>query len=159
MNRKLSQRLLVAEAVVLALPLTALMAVGLTTVSPDAIDEFWPWLAVDLVTVLAAVSVVAGWWLIVKAVRGGAEALRSTSRVWWITASLGSILVLASVVSILLPPSSEYSPTAFFREHLERCILGAPLVVILVHLWAEARFRRSANNTLQATRETRAPER
>jgi hypothetical protein len=46
MNRKLSQRLLVAEAVVLALPLTALMAVGLTTVSPDAIDEFWPWLAV-----------------------------------------------------------------------------------------------------------------
>jgi hypothetical protein len=159
MNRKLSQRLLVAEAVVFALPLTALLVLGLTTVSPDAMDEFWPWFAADLVTVLAAVSVIAGWWLIVKAVRGGAEALRSTSRVWWITALLGSMLVLASVVSALLPPSPEYSPTAFFREHLERCILGAPLVVILVHLWAEARFRKLANNALQATRETRAPDR
>ena len=145
--------MLVAEEVVLALPLTGLLALGIAAISPAAVDEFWPWVAVDLVTVLAAVSVVAGWWLIVKAVRGGAEALRSTSRGWWIAASLGSLLVPAAVVSMLLPPSPEYSRAAFFREHLELCILGAPLMVILVHLWAEARFRTSANNALQATRE------
>ena len=141
-----------AEALVLALPLTALLGLGVATMSISQ-DAFWPLGAMDLITVLAAVAVFAGWWLIVKAVRGGADALRIANRSWWLAASFGALLVLAAVVSMLIPASPEYSSAAIFREHLERCVLGAPLVVVLAHLWAEARFRKPANKTIHATRE------
>ena len=151
MNIKLSRRLLVAEAVVFALPLTGLLSLGVTRISISSGQQNWSALASDLVTVLAAIAAFSGWWLIVKAVRGGAEALRRTNRNWWLAASLGVLLVAAAVVSMLLPPSPEYSPAAQFRDHLELCTLGVPLVVILGHLWAEARFRKTANKPFHAT--------
>lgn len=69
----------------------------------------------------------------------------------WIAAWVGALLVVAAIVSNLLPPSPEYSPTAIFRERLEACILGLPLVIVLDHLWFEARFRESVKNALNAT--------
>jgi hypothetical protein len=84
------------------------------------------------------------WWLIVKALQGGAEALRSAHRAWWLAALIGLSMVLAAAVSMLLPDSPKSSSAASFREDLERCIVGVPLVVIFAHLWAEARFRLSA---------------
>lgn len=143
MNREISRRLLIAEALLLVLPISALLVLGLTAMSISTGDA-WPWRAIDLVTVLAAIATFAGWWLIVKAVRGGAEALRAAHLGWWLVASIGVLLVLAAGVSMLLPASPEYTPTAHFREHLERCMLGVPLVVVLGHLCAEARFRRPA---------------
>jgi hypothetical protein len=100
---------------------------------------------------MAAVASLSGWWLLIKAIRGGAEALRETNRGWWVAASLGCVLVLAAIVSRLLPASPEYSSEATFREHLESCILGLPLVGVLAHLWAEARFRKTANKSMHAT--------
>jgi len=151
MKRELSRRLLIAEAVLLGLPLTLLLALVTPTMSISSQSEFWPFGAVDLVTGLASVAVLGGWWLLIKAIRGGAEALRAANRGWWVAASLGAVLVLAAIVSTLLPFSTEYSSAAIFRQHLEGCILGLPLVVVLAHLWGEARFRKSANNAVHAT--------
>lgn len=145
MDGTLSRRLLIAEAVVLALPVTALLVLGVTGIDFSHQERVWPWRAMDLITVLAAIAALAGWWLIVTAVRGGAEALRSTHRAWWVAASIGVLLIVAAVVSRLLPASPEYSPAATFREHLQACILGAPLLIVLGHLWAEARFRKNAD--------------
>jgi hypothetical protein len=61
------------------------------------------------------------------------------------------LLVVSAVVSMLLPASPEYTPAASFREHLELCILGVPLVGVLAHLWAEATFRKNANKPMHAT--------
>jgi hypothetical protein len=144
MRRELNRRLFIAEAVLLALPLTALLAFAITTSLFAGPSEFWPWGAINLITVLAAVATISGWWLLISAIRGGAEALRETHRAWWLAALLGCLLVLAAIVSWLLPRSPEYSPAAVFREWLETCIFGLPLVVVLAHLWAEARFRRNA---------------
>lgn len=113
----------------------------------------WSELAGYSIIMLAAVSVLAGWWLILSGIRGGAEALRNAHWAWWLTAFVGVALVVAGFVSMLLPPPPEYSPEAYFRENLNACVLGLPLVVILAHLWAEARRRPSANNALQPTRE------
>jgi uncharacterized membrane protein HdeD (DUF308 family) len=140
-----SRKLLIAEAVVFALPLTVLLGLGVPSVSIPSRDDFWPFGAADLLTVVALVAVVAGWVLLVKAIRGGTEALQRAHRGWWWAASLGVVLVIAAVGSKILPASPEYSPAAIFREHLQACILGLPLVVILAHLWAEARFRTSTH--------------
>jgi hypothetical protein len=153
MNRKLSQRLLIAEAVVLALPVTAMLILGITEVSFSANEDAWPRMAIDLITVLAALAAFAGWWLIVQAVRGGADALQATHRGWWLAAAIGVLLVIAAVMSMVLPASPEYTPAATFREHLELCVLGGPLIIVLGHLWAEAWFRKSANKPMHATRE------
>jgi len=135
----------VVEAMVFALPLTALLALFVPTVSIPRSGEWWPFGAADLITVIAVVAVCAGWILIVKGVRGGGESLRQSHGAWY-AASPGVVLVLAAIVSTLLPASPEYSPAAIFRDHLEYFILGFPLVLILAHLWAEAHFRKSAAN-------------
>lgn len=125
------------------LPVAGLSILAVLTIFPVRIAAFWPWISVELVTVCAAVAVFAGWWLIIKALRGGANALRGTNCAVWIGASFGVLLVLAAVASRVLESSPEYSAMAIFREHLEVCVLGAPLIIMLAHLWAEARFRRS----------------
>lgn len=147
MRIELSRRLLITEAFVFALPLTGLMALAIATLSISFQDAFWPFGANDLVTVLAAAALLSGWWLLIKGIRGSAEALRETHRGWWLAASLGCVLVAAAIVSKLLPASPEYSPAAIFREHLEHGILGLPLVAVLAHLWAEARLRKSSART------------
>lgn len=135
----LSRKLLVAEAILLAVPLTGLLVLFAPTISIPRKGEFWPFGAADLITVIAIVAVSAGWVLIVKAIRGGGERLRQSHRAWWYAASSGVILVLAAIVSMLLPAAPEYSPAAMFRDHLNLCILGLPLVITLAHLWVEAR--------------------
>jgi NADH:ubiquinone oxidoreductase subunit 6 (subunit J) len=140
MNRKLSERLLIAEAAVLGLPVSGLLSVMVILLSTGSEQRVRPW----TIVALAAGAVFAGWWLIVKALQGGAEALRSAHRAWWLAALIGLSMVLAAAVSMLLPDSPKSSSAASFREDLERCIVGVPLVVIFAHLWAEARFRLSA---------------
>jgi hypothetical protein len=139
MMKNITRKLLMAEAIVLALPLTGLVGLAATTVSIPRMGEFWPFGAADLITVIAMVAVVAGWVLLVKGIRGGGESLRQSHRAWWYAALSGVMLVLGAVVSMLLPASPEYSPPTLFRDHLEYCVLGLPLAVILAHLWAEAR--------------------
>jgi hypothetical protein len=134
-----SRKLLVAEAILFAVPLTALLGLFAPTISIPRKGEFWPYGAADLITVIAIVAVFAGWALTVKSIRGGGESLRHSHRAWWYAASFGVVLVLAAIVSMLLPASREYSPAAIFRDHLEHCILGLPLVIMLMHLRVEAR--------------------
>jgi cytochrome bd-type quinol oxidase subunit 2 len=151
MNRELSRRLFIAEAVLLGLPLTGLLGLVVSGMSISNRRAFWPFGAIDLVPVFAAFAVFGGWWLLVKAIRGGAEALQKTNRMWWLAASIGGLLVLAAIVSRCVPASPDYSSAALFRECLEDCMFGLPLVVVLAHLWAEARFQKPANNAMPAT--------
>ena len=153
MNRNLSRKLLWGEALLLAVPLTGLLLLGasgsVATISSGY--EFWPWGARDCITGLALIAVAAGWWLIIAAIRHGAEGLRAANRGWWLASSFGPILILAAIASMLLPSSPEYSSSALFREHLESCVVASPLLLVLGHLWMEARFRKSANNAMHAT--------
>jgi hypothetical protein len=153
MNSKFSRWLLIAEAVLFAAPLTALLVLGISAISLTANDAFWPWIAADLITAFAALAVVAGWWLIVKGIRGGAESLRGAHWAWWLSALVGVILVVAGASSMLLAPAPEYSHEAFFREQLELCVLASPLVAVLGHLWAEAKLRKPARDIHRATRD------
>jgi hypothetical protein len=131
----LSRKLLIVEAVVIAVPFTVLAFFGNASISFPGSEAFWPFGAVDLVILSAQLAVVAGWGLLWTAIRDGAPRLRSFGS-WWLVASWGVVLVLAAIVSKLLPPSPEYSPAATFRANLEMCILGLPLVAVLAHLWA-----------------------
>lgn len=143
MRKELSRRFFIAEAIVLGVPLTALLIFAIPSFSIPGRGQLWPVGAIDLVIVLATAATASGWRLLIAAIRGGAEALRKTHRAWWLTASLGCVLVLTGFVSMFLPPSPEYTPAAAFREYLDPCALGLPLVIVLIHLWAEARLRSS----------------
>jgi hypothetical protein len=137
----LSRKLLLAEAVLIALPLTVLLFFSTPTLTFGS-EGFWPFRVGDMVIFSAQLSVVAGWVLLWTGIRDGGDRLRSFGPWWWV-ASWGAVLVLAAIMSRLLPPSPAYSPAATFRGQLELCIFGVPFVAILAHLWAEARWRRS----------------
>jgi protein-S-isoprenylcysteine O-methyltransferase Ste14 len=61
-RRGLSQRLFIAEAVMLCLPLTALLILAVSSVSIPDRSELWPWGAMDLIVVLATVAVLIHLW-------------------------------------------------------------------------------------------------
>lgn len=117
-----SRRLLVVEAVVLALPITLLAG-------PIVLFSFF-----RVVSIISAIALISGWRLLVCGIADGNEALRRLHRIWWTAAFGGVLLVLSAFVSSHLPPSFPYSPIDEFRQDLKFCVLGTPLVLILIHL-------------------------
>lgn len=117
------------EAIVFAVPITSL-AVPILLLSP-----------IRFVNLLSVISLAGGCRLLLGGISGGTESLRSVHRTWWSAAYLGVLLVLCGFVSTLLPPSFPYSQMEIFRQELEQCLIGTPLVLILVHLKWLARGR------------------
>jgi hypothetical protein len=146
MTPKVSRIMLVFEAALIALPITALAVVGSNIVYSSRLSHsgelIWQDFAVRAHAVAALVAIVAGWYLLVVGIRGGAEALRRTHLLWWVTAGIGAASIAAAWFSLLLPPAPEYTPEASFRELMWSSILATPLLFVLAHLWAERQFRK-----------------
>jgi hypothetical protein len=148
MTERLSRFLVAVEAVLLAVPVTALAAfaaiAGLVLLADRPIPLYEQ--AQTIVYLMPVVPLVAGWVLMARFVVFGSAALRSSSRVLWSAASLGAVLFFFAAlcaaawrrnINFLRPDSIWYWLLAYFRE----LTFGLPLLVPLVHLSLERRFR------------------
>lgn len=148
MTERLSRFLVALEALLLAVPVTALATLAgiagllLLTDRPMPIYER----AQTIVYLVPFVPLVAGWILMARFVVFGSAALRSSSKALWFAASLGAALfVLAALcaaawtrsITFLKPDSVWYWLLSYFRE----LAFGLPALVPLAHLALERRFR------------------
>lgn len=146
MTSKVSRIMLGFEAALIALPITALAVFGSTIVYGSRLsysgELTWLDFAVRAHAAAALAAIVAGWYLLVVGIRGGAGALRRTHLLWWITAGIGAASIATAWFTMLLPPAPEYTLEASFRELIWSPIFATPLLFVLAHLWAERRFGR-----------------
>src|SRR5262245_12933241 len=103
MNEKLSRGLLVAATVLIVLPTTYVLGAVLVATPASVSYSFWPYGAWGMITVVAAVALLAGWRLLIRALRGGS--LRAVHRAWWWVAFLGPVTIGVSTASLILPAS------------------------------------------------------
>lgn len=136
--------LLMLEAVLLALPLTLLLlffSVLMLRVALETGLTQWrdlnvvPLLVLDLVALLA---VAVEWGLLYVAFRRGAAGLRQVRPLWWYLAAVGLVPLVLGVIAMFLRLVQD--------DIYEMFLLGTPFLLILGHLWAEARFRKPDAN-------------
>ncbi len=144
MSQRASRNLLIAEAVVIALPISifATIATVLFVISTRRATGFvlHDWLAVLAILCLAAIF--SGWYLFMAFFRGGVSELQQKNVGWWVMIVVGIFILIASVISRLLPPSPEYSTWEYFRSDLHMFTLALPILIPIGHL-AYERFVRN----------------
>jgi hypothetical protein len=138
-----SRRFFIVELLLIVAPLSVAFAwLGVGMLIPSVFVAPWsPSGAAGVVAIIAFVALLNGWVLVLSFLRGGAVALAQRGIVWWVLPAVGALILVASLLSILLPPSVEYSPEWQFRQLLELFAVGVPLLLPFGHLVAERRFR------------------
>jgi hypothetical protein len=149
MSVRLSRLLLAIEAVLLALPSSAvclwlLFASGLTS-SFGLVTALFP---MALAAALGIAGLVAGWRLLIGFLFGGPERLGVLSSAWWLIAGMGAVVATLGVAAWFCRPSStipSYCALDIFRPFAA----AAPAVIPLTHVALERWFRRSSNYRLE----------
>ncbi len=144
MPHKLSRNLLVVEAVVIALPISILAIIATFIFVNDTRRAvgFNPhdWLGV--LSIFCFFAIFSGWRLFIAYLRGGVETLQKQSFGWWAVIIVGVLILTASIISRLLPPSPEYSIGWYFRSDLNLFALASPILIPIVHLVYERFIRK-----------------
>ena len=147
MSLKISRNLLIAEAIIIALPVSifATIATVFFVNSTRRVIGFTlhDWLAVFSVLCLSAIF--SGWRLFVAYLRGGLPTLRKQNLGWWAMIIAGTLILIASLISRLLPPSPEYSTWDYFRSDLNLFALALPILIPIGHLAFERFIRKQVS--------------
>lgn len=143
MPDRISRIVLRIETIVIALPLSILLFIAASYELYWTFRYFlWPNVLNAIFGILASVATISGYVLINRFLKFGATGLQTIKRNWWIFAFFGVVLSIASGISLMLPPSAEYSIIKMFRDDFERFVLGVPLWIPLTHLVLERNFRK-----------------
>jgi hypothetical protein len=148
MSQKIGRILLIVEAVVIALPISALAVIA-TVVFVNDIRRLIGFSLHDTLAVLSVLclaAVCSGWRLFIAYFRGGLSSLRKQHLGWWAMIVVGLLILLAALVSRQLPPSPEYSEWWYFRIDFNVFVLAIPILIPLGHLAFE-RFIRKIDHT------------
>ena len=144
MSQKASRNLLVVEAFVIALPVSffaTIAPVFFVRITRQTVGfALHDWLAVLSILCLAAIF--SGWYLFVAYLRGGTSLLQKQSVGWWIMIGVGMLILIASIISRLLPPSTPYSPWDDFRSDFHHFTLALPVLIPIGHLAYERFIRK-----------------
>ncbi len=147
MSQKVSRNLLIAEAIIIALPISifAIIATVFFVNSTRRVIGFalHEWLAVFSVLCLSAIF--SGWRLFVAYLYGGLPTLRSQNFGWWAMIVVGILILIASLISRFLPPSPEYSAWDYFRSDLNLFTLALPILVPIGHIAYEQFIRKQTS--------------
>lgn len=150
MTQSTSKLILGLEAFLLVTPVTFLYLVGASDVFFSILELRTGWFIRLLAFALASTSLVTGWWLMVQFWRHGAERLSASTNVAWVLVLFSGIAVVAA--SILVLTSLAIPSIDGFARQVGILVFGLPLLVPLAHLWAERRFRSTANTSLERSR-------
>lgn len=146
MSEKTSRIILIIEAILIVLPITGL---GIYLTVEEIISVFWNQslldIALAILALMSTVAIVSGWRLFVAFIRGGARNLQNQHIGWWLALLAGVLVLIGSLISIILPPSPEYSNMWEFRLIFNLFILASPLFIPLIHLALEKFVRKPAD--------------
>lgn len=142
MSEKTSRIILIIEAV-LALPISglAVFASGLFTVEMFSHFRFHR-IALGILALISLSAVMSGWRLFIAFLRGGASKLQKQHFGWWLVLLAGVLVLVGSLISVILPPSPEYSAMWTFRFDFDLFISASPLLIPLTHLALEKFLRK-----------------
>ena len=148
MSERRSRTWLVAEVLLLMIPISILLLLGLSAFLVFyygfSFGSSAPYTICLLVLGACALSVVCLWRIVFCRYGGGVAGLRRLPFVWWAGAVLGALITVAALASsFLVPPSPPYSALAEVRGLFDILVFGFPLIVPLVHLGCEALFGES----------------
>ena len=152
MSNSTSRNLLIGEAVAIGLPISvlALLATGFFVNQTRRLIGFTFVEVQAILSVLSLAAIGSGWRLFFAYLRGGVENLRRQHSAWWAMTLMGLLILLAALVSSILPPSCEYSFWWNLRMSFNGFALAFPLLIPLAHL-AYERFMRK--NTMMSASE------
>lgn len=144
MTERLSKGLLIAEAVLLLVPLTLLtLFFVLVSYSAYPPPDFRPiQVAFDLAVVLTIAALVATWRLVSMRLRAGPGALRTARSVWFVLMAAGALIGLASLLVILERVLNPGAPGDYvgFALLAPAAVLG----LLAIHLILEVRGNEEA---------------
>ena len=135
---KLSIPLLIIEFGLVLVPLSILLLVGIWSITHLIMHYNNIEMVILLfISILSLISVISLFYLSRKVLFSCNKNLIKQNNLW-LSLFVGLTVVLISLVSVIIPPSKPYSDMALFRENLEMFFLGAPLVIMSIHLRYEA---------------------
>lgn len=153
MLEKWDRVLLIAEAILIALPIT-LMAflwyyMYARVLFEPAISAAYRTAdtALGLPALMSLLAILSGWRLFGVFLLGGASRLQRQPWGWWAILAAGVLLLLGSLLSNALPSSPLGSAAALFRDNFNYFLLAAPLLIPLCHLGLERLSRKLPGNS------------
>lgn len=152
MSDRVSRNLMIFEAAIIVLPISALaiLETGFFVNQSRRLLGFDFIDALSIVSVLSMAAICSGWRLFIAYLRGGVDTLRQQHLGWWALISIGVLILSATWISKVLPPSPEYSFWSDFRLNLEGFSCASPLLIPSVHLVFERFIRRTVPKGLAA---------
>ena len=149
MPTKLSRILLIVEAFVFGLPASVLILAYTNFFIHENSDYLRFSHQVDTIAVLLILYLLAigsGWRLFIAYLRGGAANLYRLHWIWWAAVILGAIILLASLLSIILPVLPE-SRGWLFQYNFQPFAVTFPWNILLIHLTIERFWRKPPHIT------------
>jgi hypothetical protein len=147
MSERTSRFILILEAIVIALPISGFALLAAIVLVPDVF--LYPGLshvvALGILALISLFAIGSGWRLFIIFLRHGRDGLKSQHFGWWVMILAGVLVLIASLLSNILPPSPEYSRWWTFRLSFDGFVLGAPILIPLCHLAFERFLRKPSS--------------
>ena len=144
MSEKISKRIFIGELVVIVLPLSLLLliATSLQTYS-TIVSSLKNNIAITVLALVSCIALLSGLMISKTFLNYGSSGLHELKPYQWILSFVGIIIPIASLISMLLPPSPPYSEMDMFREDFHTFILGFPIFIPYIHLILERLLRKN----------------
>ncbi len=143
MSVKASRLIFIIEYIIIVVPLSLLLLVATIMKTTITIGFFnWYNITNTLFALIACAAVLSGIGIGGTFIKQGYSEIHNSKPILWVFVFLGATLSLAAGISIILPPSPEYSVQEMFRNDFELFILGFPMIIPLAHLILERFLRK-----------------
>ena len=143
MSEKISKRIFIGELVVIVLPLSLLLLIATSQKTYSTIVYSLKHnIAITIIALASCIALLSGLMISKAFLNYGSSGLHELKPYQWILSFVGVIIPIASLISMLLPPSPPYSSMGMFRDDFHTFILGFPIFIPYIHLILERLLRK-----------------
>ena len=143
MSEKISKRIFIGELVVIVLPLSLLLLIATSHQTYSTIVYSLKHnIAITIIALVSCIALLSGLMISKTFLNYGSSGLHELKPYQWILSFVGIIIPIASLISMLLPPSLPYSSMGMFRDDFHTFILGFPICIPYIHLILERLLRK-----------------
>jgi uncharacterized membrane protein HdeD (DUF308 family) len=146
MSEKTSRYILIIEAALIAFPLSSLAVWGSISFIVEARNfRYVINTIMGILAIFGLLAIGSGWHLFIVYLRKGTKELKNQPASWWLVILIGVMILVASLISNLIPPSPEYTRWWNFRANFDVVAFGLPMLIPLCHLAYERLFRKASS--------------